>query len=165
MKEEIPAAAEVELTNKPDWGGCETPLIAEFNLKIPGWASGAGKHAVISVGLFTAAEKRIFENENRIYPVYFEYPFEKLDDVSIELPLGWQVASLPPAQSQDGHIVSYTLKTENNKGTLHVARMLNVDFLLLETKYYGALRKFFQIVRTGDEKQIMLQPASAAARN
>jgi Domain of Unknown Function with PDB structure (DUF3857) len=57
LKEEIPAAAEVELTNKPDWGGCETPLIAEFNLKIPGWASGAGKHAVISVGLFHRRRK------------------------------------------------------------------------------------------------------------
>lgn len=165
LKEQIPAAPEVELTNKPDWGGSETPLIAEFNLKIPGWAAGAGKRAVMPVGLFTAAEKRIFEHENRIYPIYFEYPFEKLDDISIELPAGWQVASLPPPQNQDSHIVSYTLKTENNKGTLHVSRKLNVDFLLLETKYYAALRKFFQIVRTGDEEQIVLQPGSAAASN
>jgi len=165
LKEQIPAASEVELTNKPDWSSSETPLLAEFNLKIPGWASGAGKRAVMPVGLFTAAEKRIFEHENRIHPIYFEYPFEKLDDVSIELPAGWQVDSLPPAQNQDSHIVSYTLKTENDKGTLHVARKLNVDFLLLETKYYAALRKFFQIVRTGDEEQIVLQPGSAAARN
>jgi hypothetical protein len=165
LKEQIPAASEVELTNKPDWSGSETPLIAEYNLKIPGWVSGAGKRAVMSVGLFTAAEKRIFEQENRIYPIYFEYPFEKLDDVTIELPPGWQVASLPPAQNQDSHIVSYALKAENNKGTLHVSRKLNVDFLLLETKYYAALRKFFQIVRTGDEEQIVLQPGSAAASN
>ncbi len=165
LKAQIPAASEVELTNKPDWSGSETPLIAEFNLKIPGWVSGAGKRAVMPVGLFTAAEKRIFEHENRIHPIYFEYPFEKMDDVSIELPAGWQVDSLPPAQNQDSHIVSYSLKTENDKGTLHVARKLNVGFLLLETKYYAALRKFFQIVRTGDEEQIVLQPGSAAARN
>jgi hypothetical protein len=165
LKEQIPAASEVELTNKPDWNGSETPLVAEYNLKIPGWVSGAGKRAVMSVGLFTAAEKRIFEHENRIYPIYFEYPFEKLDDVTIEIPPGWQVASLPPTQNQDSHIVSYALKTENNNGTLHVSRKLNVDFLLLEAKYYAALRKFFQIVRTGDDEQIVLQPGSAAASN
>ncbi len=165
LKEQVPAAIEVELTNKPDWSNAETPLIAEFHLKAPGWLSGAGKRAVMPVGLFTAAEKRIFEHANRIQPIYFEYPFEKLDDVSIELPLGWQVASLPPAMNQDGHIVSYTLKTENDKGAVHVTRKLNVDFLLLDTKYYGTLRSFFQAVRTADDEQIVLQPGSATASN
>jgi hypothetical protein len=165
LKEQVPVAIEVELTNKPDWTSSETPLVAEFHLKVPGWVSGAGKRAVMPVGLFTAAEKRMFEHANRFQPIYFEYPFEKLDDVSIEIPSGWQMASVPPAKNQDGHIVSYTLKVEDEKGVLHVARMLNVDFLFLETKYYGALRTFFQVVRTGDEEQIVLQPGSATASN
>jgi hypothetical protein len=155
----------LDLTNKPDWTSSQTPLVAEFHLRVPGWVSGAGKRAVMPVGLFTAAEKRLFEHANRLQPIYFEYPFEKLDDVSIELPAGWQVASVPPAKNQDGHIVSYTLKAEDDKGVLHVARRLNVDFLFLETKYYGALRTFFQVVRTGDEEQIVLQPGAATASN
>jgi hypothetical protein len=165
VKEQVPAAIEVDLTNKPDWSNSETPLVAEFHLKVPGWVSGAGKRALMPVGLFTANEKRIFEHANRTQPIYFEYPFEKLDDVSIELPAGWQVASLPPAKNQDGHIVSYTLKAENEHETLHVTRKLNVDFLFLETKYYGALRTFFQVVRSGDEEQIVLQPGAATASN
>jgi len=48
---------------------------------------------------------------------------------------------------------------------LHLTRKLNVDFLFLETKYYGALRTFFQVVRTGDEEQIVLQPGAATALN
>jgi hypothetical protein len=165
LKEQVPVAIELDLTNKPDWTSSQTPLVAEFHLRVPGWVSGAGKRAVMPVGLFTAAEKRLFEHANRIQPIYFEYPFEKLDDVSIELPAGWQVASVPPAKNQDGHIVSYTLKAEDDKGVLHVARRLNVDFLFLETKYYGALRTFFQVVRTGDEEQIVLQPGAATANN
>jgi hypothetical protein len=165
VKEQVPAAIEVDLTNKPDWNNSETPLVAEFHLKVPGWASAAGKRALMPVGLFTANEKRLFEHANRTQPIYFEYPFEKLDDVSIELPAGWQVASLPPAKNQDGHIVSYTLKAENDHETLHLTRKLNVDFLFLETKYYGALRTFFQVVRSGDEEQIVLQPGAATASN
>jgi len=165
LKEQVPAAIEVELTNKPDWSSSETPLIAEFQLKLPGWASSAGKHAVMPVGLFTASEKRIFEHANRVQPIYFEYPFQKVDDVSIQLPAGWQTTSLPPTKILDGHVVSYALKAENANGTLHVTRKLNVDFLLLETKYYPALRSFFQTVRTGDEQQIVLQPGAATASN
>jgi hypothetical protein len=158
IKGQVPAAVEVELTNKPDWTGSETPMVAEFQVKIPGWAAGAGKRAVMLAGVFTAAEKSMFEHANRVHPVYFEYPFEKMDDVTIDLPLGWQASSLPPPLSDDGHVVTYSLKIDGAKSTLRIQRKLSVDFLLLEPKYYPALRKFFQTVRTGDEQQIVLQP-------
>jgi hypothetical protein len=162
VKEYIPAASEVDLVNQPDWSNSALPLVAEFNLKVPGWASGAGRRALVPVGLFSAAEKHLFDHANRVHPIYFEFPFEKVDDVTIELPPGWQVASLLSAQNQDGHVVAYTLTMENGKGTLHLTRKLRVDILLLETKYYKALRNFFQVVRTGDQEQIVLQPGPAA---
>lgn len=163
LKGQVSEAAEVELTNKPDWSSSEASLVAEFDVKISGWASNAGKRAMIPAGVFTAGEKHIFEHANRVHPIYFDYPFEKLDDVIIELPVGWQVTSVPAPQVQDGHVVAYTLKVENGKDTLHLTRKLSVDILLLDAKYYGALRNFFQVVRTADDGQIVLQPGTATA--
>jgi len=163
VKEYVPAAMEADLTNKPDWSSSEAPLVAEYSVKIPGWASGAGRRAMLGVGLFSASEKHVFDHTNRIHPIYFEYPFQKVDDVTIELPLGWSVSSLPAEQNKDGHVVSYTLKTTQEGGTLHWSRVLNVDVLLLDSKYYMALRNFFQVVRTGDEEQVVLQPGVASA--
>jgi hypothetical protein len=165
IKEQVPAAAELELTNKPDWASTETPLVAELDMKVPGWASSAGKRAILPIGFFTGHEKRIFEHTNRVHPIYFEYPYQKVDDVTIELPTGWQVSSIPRQQTSDGHVVFYDLKVESGKSTVHVTRKLNLDFLILEPKYYGALRNFFQVVRTGDEEQVLLQPATASASN
>ncbi len=165
MKEYIPAAIELELANQPDWKSSSQPLVAEFSLKIPGWVSGAGRRALLPVGIFSATEKHIFEHTNRVFPVYFQYPFEKVDDVIIDLPLGWQVQSLPQPQNQDGHIIVYSLKAEKDASSVHLTRKLTVDLLLLETKYYSALRNFFQVVRTGDEEQIVLQPGAANASN
>ena len=165
LKEQIPAAAESELTNKPDWASSETPLVAEFDVKIPGWVSSAGKRAVLPVGFFAADEKRVFEHAQRVHPIYFEYPHEKIDDVTIELPTGWQVSSVPAPQTQDAKVVLYDLKMESSNGTVHVTRKLNIDLLILEQKYYAALRNFFQTVRTGDEEQILLQPGTASASN
>jgi hypothetical protein len=162
VREYIPAAIDVELTNKPDWSSSESPLVAEFDLKVPGWASAAGRRALMPVGLFGATEKRLFDHVNRIHPIYFEFPFQKADDITVELPLGWMVSSSPPAQDQNAKVVSYVLKVDHDAGALHWTRTLNVDLVLLETKYYPALRNFFQVVRTGDEAQIVLQPATAA---
>ncbi len=164
-KEYIPAATELELVNKPDWKSSATPLVAEFKLKIPGWVSGAGRRALLPVGLFSATEKNVFEHENRVHPIYFEFPSEKLDDITINLPLGWEVSSLPSAQDKDAKVVRYLLKAENDKSTVHLKRQLDVDLLLLDTKYYAALRNFFQLVRTGDEEQVVLQPIGSRASN
>ena len=100
LKSQIEEGTEVELTNKPDWTSSETPLVAEFDLKIPGWASNAGRRVVIPAAIFTAGEKGVFEHANRVHPIYFEYPHEKADDVTVELPPGWQVSSVPTAQDQ-----------------------------------------------------------------
>ncbi len=163
LRNQLPVAGEVELTNKPDWTDSESPLVAEFNVSIPGWASNAGKRTAVPAAVFTAIEKRLFEHAERVHPIYIEYPYQKIDDVAIELPAGWQISSVPSPQLLDGHIVTYTLKVENDHATLHLTRKLTWDFLFLEPKYYSALRNFFQNVRTSDDQQIVLQPAASAA--
>lgn len=165
VKEFVPTGIEVELTNKPEWKSSDPKLVAEFSLKIPGWVSSAGRRVLLPVGIFSGPEKHMFDHANRENAIYFEYPSQRLDDVTVELPAGWQVSSLPPAAGQNGHIVGYTMKAENNGGKVHVSRTLNIDFLVLETKYYSALRKFYQEVRSGDEEQIVLQPGTTTANN
>jgi hypothetical protein len=162
---QIAVASEAELTNKPDWSSSETPLVAEFTLKIPAWAANAGKKVMIPAAIFTAGEKGLFEHANRVHPIYFEYPHEKSDDITVELPPGWQVSSVPTPQNKDGHVVAFTLKVEQLPGALRLTRKLSIDVLLLEQKYYTALRNFFQVVRTGDGEQIVVQPGEIHASN
>ena len=165
MKEYISAGTEVELTSQPDWKSSSQPLVAEFNVKIPGWVSGAGRRALLPVGIFSATEKHVFEHANRVHPIYFQFPFEKQDDVTINLPPGWQVQSLPPPKNRDQQAVAYNLQAEKGTNSLHVTRKVVVNILMLEAKYYPTLRDFFQVVRTGDEEQIVLQPGAASASN
>jgi hypothetical protein len=165
VKEVIPAGIEVELTSKPDWTSSSPSMAAEFSLKVPGWASGAGKRALLPVGLFSGPEKHMCEHSTRVHPLYFQYLFEKTDDVHIELPLGWQISSLPQPQNTDAKVMAYTLKVENEKGSLHFERHLRSGLTFLDQKYYPALRNFYQAVRTGDEQQVVLQPAATAASN
>lgn len=165
VKEYVAAACEVELLNKPDWANSEPTLVAEFSVTIPGWASLSGHRALFPVGIFGGTETHVFEQSERVHPVYFDYLSQKLDDVAIELPPGWQVSSIPHPLNQDLHVVGYAFSADNNKGRLHLMRKLDINILLLETKYYLPLRSFFQGVRTGDEQQIVLQPGTALSSN
>src|SRR5271166_2710022 len=163
VRGDIPVGIDIDLSNSPDWSTNSDKLVAEFDLKVPGWISGAGKHAILPVGLFSGPEKHIFEHVDRVHPIYFTFPFRKTDDITIELPLDWKVSSVPAPQKNDGHIILYTSDVKNDKGTLHLQRVFEVNFLLMDTKYYPPLRGFFQAVRTGDDQQVVLQPGSSAA--
>jgi hypothetical protein len=165
VKEIIPVGVEVELTNKPEWASSAPNLVAEFSLKVPGWVSGAGKRALFPVGLFGGPEKHMFEHSTRVHPLYFHFQFEKTDDVRVQLPLGWQVSSLPQAQTNEAKVIAYSIKAENDKGTLHLERHLRCSLALLEQKYYAALRNFYQSVRSGDDQQIVLQPLATSSGN
>jgi len=117
------------------------------------------------VGLFGAPEKHLFDHAHRVHPIYFAFPFQRSDDISIDLPLGWQISTVPRGQTVDAKAVVYTLDAKDDKGTLHLNRVLTVDILLLEAKNYGVLRQVFQTVRTADELQAVLQPGATAAHN
>lgn len=158
VKSYIPAAAEVELINKPDWTSSSAPLIAEFNVNVNGWGSSAGKKAILPAGLFTASEKTQFQRVQRVHPIYFHYPYQVEDDIRISLPTGWQISSVPNPATLEGNVVSYAFKSEADKDTVHINRKLSIDALLLAPKSYPVLRAFFQSVRVADEGQVLLVP-------
>jgi hypothetical protein len=46
-----------------------------------------------------------------------------------------------------------------------LTRILRNDLWMVSTENYPTLRNFFQLVRTGDEEQVVLQPGGGAAVN
>jgi len=165
VKEWISGSSEIELVSPPDWKSSSDSMVAVFSLKVPGWASAAGRHSFLPVGLFCATEKHLFEHTDRVHPIYFTFPFARVDDVTIELPPGWQVGNVPPPQKSDRGLAVYTSQATREKGALKLHRTLNLDATLLAVSNYPAVRHFFQEVRTMDEQQVSLQPPDANANN
>ena len=107
----------------------------------------------------------MFEHATRVHPIYFEYPEQDLDDITIQIPLQWQVGSLPAEQSRDLKALAYQSGVSYSGGALHVKRLVNYDMIFADVKAYPAIQSFFQSVKTGDEQQIMLQAAPPAPGN
>lgn len=164
VKALIPVGSEVELSNQPVWNTSADPLTTEFRIKAPGWVTLAGHRALLPVGIFSAPEKRLFDHANRVYPIYMEYLFQKIDEVTIELPEGWKVSDFPKRVKSDSNTISYDLNFDSNANKLHIQRQLKVDFLLLDMHFYAGLQKFYQGVGSSDDEQIVLQTATATAK-
>jgi hypothetical protein len=157
----VPSGIDIKLTNTPDWSAWEEPLVAEFDLQVPGWVASAGQRELLRAGLFGAVEDRTFTHQTRTQPIYFEFPFQYSDDISIEIPSGKHVNSLPKPRNLEFKTYSYGMTAEEKDGTLHLKRDISVSLLIVNVKYYGVLQDFFRNVRTADEEQIVISAAVA----
>jgi Domain of Unknown Function with PDB structure (DUF3857)/Transglutaminase-like superfamily len=154
----IPVGINITLTNKPDWSGWDTPLVAEYDLQIPGWATPAGRRALLPVSLFGNQEKGMFAHTTRIQPLYFANSYQHTDDVTIALPAGWVVDSVPQARNVDLKRVAYRTTLEIDHQTLHLSRQFDFDLLIVDPKGYDTVRNFYQAVQTADEERAVLSP-------
>jgi len=149
-------AGEVSLTNAPEWSDGNVPLVAIFNVKVPGAARLVGKRVLVPVDIFAGGNRHLFEHQTRIHPVYFRYPHELEDDVTIDLPTGWTVSSVPRPGSADIHVASCSWTADDTPTTLHLKRDFSIDTLLIDTKYYGQLQDFYQAVRRSAEEEAVV---------
>ncbi len=157
----VPSGIKATLTNTPDWTSPEEPLVVEYDLEVPGWAAAAGQRQLLKVGLFGNEDDRTFEHGTRVQPIYFDFPYQRADDVTIDMPDGTKIGSLPKSQNIDEKVFSYSLTAEAHDRAVHLTRDLSINLLLVQPKFYAQIRDFFQAVRTGDEEQIVVAPDSA----
>lgn len=164
IKSLLPASAEVTLKNASGWEATDEPLRAEFHIQIPSMAENTGRRMLVPLGVFHTTTTHPFEHEKRRFAVYFDYPFQQEDDVTIELPEGYQVETLPKPQVTSSNLGGYELVGENSGGKLQVRRRIRLNGYYFPVNQYSSLRSFYSTVRAGDGEQAVLQVAEVGQR-
>jgi hypothetical protein len=165
IKAWLPSGSKFTLTSVSGWEGTDKPLHAEGTLQLPGFATAAGHRMLIPVTIMQSSLFQSFQHANRNYPIYFHYPFEENDDITIQLPSGYQVKAVPPAAKMPGGGLDYQISASGQGQTIHVTRSFSVNGLLVSQQYYGALRNFFSAAKANDEQQAVLEPTQSANKN
>ena len=162
LESAIPTGSEVKLTNSPDWDSWDAPLVAEYDVAIPGWATPAGRHEMLPIGVFGAAETHAFEHTSRVHPIVFEYCFQHSDDFTIEIPDSWSLDTIPKPSTLDLKGLVFEENAEKQLHSLHATRKLTRDVSIVKVEAYDAVRTFYQTVRKADEEPAVLSPAGHA---
>jgi hypothetical protein len=163
VKALVPTGIDIKLTNKPAWTVADAPLVAEFDIGVQGWATGAGKRLLLPTGLFSAGERHLFEHATRKWPIYFHYLRATRDRIIIRVPNGLQAASLPPAVDEKNGAFGYSFSADLDGRILTLSRELDVRAAVIKASDYAAVQDFYGKVRSADEQQVVLVPALPAA--
>jgi hypothetical protein len=165
IKSSLPAGSTFEITKIANWDDNNQPIHVEATLEIPSFAMSAPQRKMMSLEMFQMSQTADFATEKRINPVYFHFPYEETDDIKLHLPAGYKSESLPPDRKVNLGAVSYDISAVAQDGAVEVKRHLVVSGVLFSKVEYPTLRKFFGVVRTNDNAQMVLQNATSAKNN
>jgi hypothetical protein len=161
LQEWLPTGAIVKLTKVEGWETSDTPLIAGFNVDMPGYASAAGKRLLVPVYLFQARQMDAFKHVDRKFPVYFPYAFGEVDRVNINMPAGYTLENAPQQQSARLGYAAYQNLAQFDGKKLVTQRILQVNGIFFRLEQYPELKEFFGKVQAGDEQQAVLTGVSS----
>jgi transglutaminase-like putative cysteine protease len=162
MKSRFGEGAVVKLTKITGMKNADPEVVAEYDVEMPNGGSFAGSRAMIPLSVFHANDKNPFAPTQRRAPVYFEYPSIEIDDVTLEVPPGYGVETMPsPAQIDAGAVV-YTARYENAANAVRFTRRLLVDSMFIPREHYNSLRTVYSRITSADQEQLVLRKSKEA---
>ena len=118
-----------------------------------------GDKIYISPMLFFSNTKNPFKQENREYPVDFGFPFAEKYNVSIRIPEGFAVESIPKAEGlvmEEGlGIFKYNIALNDNVLQLLVLHQINSP--IVSREQYTILREYYKVMMAKQTEKIILK--------
>jgi len=161
----LPTGSEFSVTKVTNWDDIDQPVHVEGTMKMPSFTGGSAPRMLIPLEVFQMTQMRAFASEKRSNLVYFHYPYEEIDEIKLHLPSAAKVEALPSPSNIDLKAVSCEISAEAQGTTIEVKRHLAVRGLVFTKDEYPTLRRFFGMVKTNDNAQMVLQNETSAKNN
>ena len=98
-----------------------------------------------------------FSEPVRIYPIMFEEQKTDIDQVTIELPPGHQVTSLPAPIHLEEDFGEFQAEYRIENGSVSYKRTFTINELIVPATSYEAIKSFFNQIFEQDQKVITIK--------
>lgn len=151
----IPSFTYEKLAVAPAAEKAETSVL--FEAQVPRYASKAGSRLFVPFNAFNQFSDIPPANDNRRYPVVVRDGFTEEDRITISLPTGYRVESMP---GEDFLLESpygkYSLRATASEGVISIERRLEIRPCRLPAEEYGQWRDFQKEIAKADGAKLVL---------
>jgi hypothetical protein len=157
MRQQLPGGLTVKLTKLANLDEPAKQLIVSFSVEGP-LATGTSKRLFVPLEIFQANTKPKFAQPRRETPVYFQYTYQDVDQVSITYPPSISIESAPKPDEftmQKFAILRENVEVKGN--TLTLVRNFGIAAEIFKVEEYDDLRAFYGKVNRKDQEQAILK--------
>jgi hypothetical protein len=99
-----------------------------------------------------------FKQETREYPIDFSFPFKDKYMISITIPDGYQLESIPKpiSISMDKEYGNFSFTTSNSDNQVQIIVVLSINASIIPPDDYSTLKEFFKIIVDKENEKIVL---------
>jgi hypothetical protein len=140
---------------KPNKEIPETEIM--LDLEVPKYASKGGKRLFISPNPINQLTYVPREIEERRLPIENRYAFSDVDIVTIEIPEGYEVESIPEENlTIENDFGKYTIKFEQKENKLIYTRTMERKLFFFPKERYNDYRDFLKVISKADRMKVVL---------
>ncbi len=147
------------------------PFVFSYHVRLPGFAQKTGKRLFFQPSFFEVNNPVPFDVAERRNAVYFQFPWSEDDNVTIQLPEGYELENAEaPAPASAGKVSACNVKLfyRPESRSLQLRRGFffgGASTILFQTRDYGALKTLFEAYHAMDNHTLTLKatPAGGAA--
>ena len=156
-KKWFPDGSTVKLTKLSGMSGVDEPVAIDYDVTIANVVSLTGSRAIIPLSLFESTAKNPFAAAHRKHPFYIDFTYDITDAVTLQLPDGYKVESLPDAVNHDAGVLKYRNQSKIVDGSIAFSRTLKFGTAFINEESYPVLRGFMSDVTTADQASASLR--------
>jgi hypothetical protein len=156
LRRSLATPADITVVRQPDWQANNGVLEIEYRVKVRDWALASGERLMVGIGLFGGEQIGKFIPSRREQPIYFEHPFTTEDEVEVILPAGFKLQSAPARQVSPDAALKYVTTVTPTEGGVSIHRSLTHNLLLALQSQYPRVKDFYEVVRSGDQAQVVV---------
>ncbi|WP_439553568.1 transglutaminase domain-containing protein [Flavobacterium macrobrachii] len=135
------------------------PIVENYTFSSDNLVETIGNTMYISPLLFFTTTENPFKQETREYPVDFVYPHQDKYNISLTIPDGYTIETLPSTKGMalpDGlGKFSYNISKNNNQ--VQLLYSLDINQAIISPEYYEALKNFYKEIVTKQTEKIVLK--------
>lgn len=150
----------IEISNyKVTYEDLQKPVVEEFDFVHNGLSDIIGGMIYINPMLFFTKTENPFKQETREYPIDFNYPQQDKYMISINLPDGYTIESLPDPGviTMEQNIGSFKYNITSNGGQIQVSAVFEINYANVSQDYYKVIRDFYQKMTDKQGEKIVLK--------
>lgn len=127
-----------------------------FEAKAPKFATKSGKRLFVPLNAIDAYSQIPSNDEHRIHPIQQKNAHTEKTQITIQLPKGFQVESLPKNNSIATPYGSYTLEISQTPTSLIITRTLTLEAIQIPAKDFDQWRSFYKTIAKAEGGKLVL---------
>jgi hypothetical protein len=97
-----------------------------------------------------------FQHEKRNNAVYFSYPYQVIDSITLQVPKELTIEAVPDKKHEENNFAYFDSTWAGKDSTVQMKRAIAVLGIFYPQKEYGSIRDFYSKVASSDQEAVVL---------